>query len=542
MRGSRYARMGVVPWVVAGIAVLGIGGTAFGDFTFGEWVDVHSVIPGISGMDSIECFSYDGLELYISSWDPTRPGAQGNGDIYVLRRGSMDGAWGQPENLGPGVNSPASDWSVSISSDGLTLYFTSDRRLANSGWAYDIYMTTRATKNDPWGQAVRIDTVSDSSEADCYVWVSPDDLDLYLGRWTPDCDIYVARRATKDSPWGSPVKLGDVVNNSPEEDNLLSLSPDGLLLLFNSFGTAYRPGGYGGCDLWMARRASIYDPWQEPVNLGPQVNGPEDNTFPRISPDGRTFYFNTNTPASLWTNWQVPIMPKLDFNVDGKVDQDDIGLLLDHSGQNYPLCDIGPYAWGDSVVVWQDLAVLTASIQAGGSIPPGIPQAFFSSSPHTHAQETPRDVVLSWTSPDFASAHDVYFGTSFEDVNRADRDHPLGVLVGQGQTATSYDPPGLLDYGQTYYWRVDEVVPSLDSRICKGRVLDFTVEPFSYPITWVLAMASGSSMATRDRRRPSTVLASTPTTCMGPVSMTMWLQEEPVSCLDPVSVRQGVYT
>jgi hypothetical protein len=53
--------------------------------------------------------------------------------------------------------------------------------------------------------------------------------------------------------------------------------------------------------------------------------------------------------------------------------------------------------------------------------------------------------------------HDVYFGTSFDAVNNATRGNPLGVLVSQGQMATTFDPPGLLAFGQTYYWRVDEV-------------------------------------------------------------------------------------
>ncbi|MBN2131768.1 MAG: AbfB domain-containing protein, partial [Sedimentisphaerales bacterium] len=77
--------------------------------------------------------------------------------------------------------------------------------------------------------------------------------------------------------------------------------------------------------------------------------------------------------------------------------------------------------------------------------------------PGDEATDVLRETTLSWMPGAYAASHDVYFGTSFDDVNSADRSAPLGVLVRQGQDANTYDPPGLLDFGQTYYWRIDEV-------------------------------------------------------------------------------------
>ena len=48
----------------------------------------------------------------------------------------------------------------------------------------------------------------------------------------------------------------------------------------------------------------------------------------------------------------------------------------------------------------------------------------------------------------------------------------MGVLVSQGQDANTYDPAGLLDFGQTYYWRVDEVNAPPDSTLYQGRGLE----------------------------------------------------------------------
>ncbi|UCD51240.1 MAG: discoidin domain-containing protein [Phycisphaerales bacterium] len=110
--------------------------------------------------------------------------------------------------------------------------------------------------------------------------------------------------------------------------------------------------------------------------------------------------------------------------------------------------------------------------------------------PPDGSTDIPQDVMLSWLPGDYAVAHDVYFGTNRADVDAADRSNPLGVLVSQGQTDLTYDPPGLLDFSQTYYWRVDEVNAAPDSSIFKGGVWSFTVEPFVYPIANVAATAS----------------------------------------------------
>ena len=114
--------------------------------------------------------------------------------------------------------------------------------------------------------------------------------------------------------------------------------------------------------------------------------------------------------------------------------------------------------------------------------------------PEDGVTDVPREVVLSWTAGQFAKTHDVYFGTLFADVNDASRANPKRVLVSQGQSGTTYDA-GRLEFGQTYYWRVDEVNAPPDSTIYKGAIWKFTVEPYAYPIAGrsITATASGSS-------------------------------------------------
>ncbi|UCD51733.1 MAG: discoidin domain-containing protein, partial [Phycisphaerales bacterium] len=109
--------------------------------------------------------------------------------------------------------------------------------------------------------------------------------------------------------------------------------------------------------------------------------------------------------------------------------------------------------------------------------------------------DVPRDSVLSWEAGPLAATHDVYLGTDFDDVNNATAADPLGVLASQGQTATSHDPEGLLEFGQTYYWRVDAVNAAPDFTIFKGEVWSFTAEPLAYPIENIVATSNTSSDA-----------------------------------------------
>jgi hypothetical protein len=113
--------------------------------------------------------------------------------------------------------------------------------------------------------------------------------------------------------------------------------------------------------------------------------------------------------------------------------------------------------------------------------------------PVDKATDVVRDSVLTWKAGDMAATHDVYFGTTLADVNNATRTNAKGALASQGQAGTTFDPPGSLAYGQTYYWRIDEVNAAPDYAVFKGDVWSFTAEPYGYPITGVTATASSSA-------------------------------------------------
>ena len=106
-----------------------------------------------------------------------------------------------------------------------------------------------------------------------------------------------------------------------------------------------------------------------------------------------------------------------------------------------------------------------------------------------------RDVVLEWNPGVYAYRHDVYFGTDFNDVNDADRTNRLGVLMGNNQSQNRYPANDTLDldFGTTYYWRIDEVNAAPYNTIYKGETWQFTTEPITYPIAGERMTVTASS-------------------------------------------------
>jgi Concanavalin A-like lectin/glucanases superfamily/NedA-like, galactose-binding domain len=114
--------------------------------------------------------------------------------------------------------------------------------------------------------------------------------------------------------------------------------------------------------------------------------------------------------------------------------------------------------------------------------------------PADRAVDVPRDVALRWKAGLFAKTHDLYFGSVFGDVDGASRSNPRGVLIAQGLITTTYVPNSDLGFGQTYYWRIDEVNATSDNTIYKGNVWSFTVEPYAPSVKDVVAISNATSI------------------------------------------------
>jgi hypothetical protein len=152
--------------------------------------------------------------------------------------------------------------------------------------------------------------VVNSPSAEIQVAITHSGLSLYIVSDRPGGygmnDIWVSRRATQSSPWGEPQNLGPVING-PENDCCPNFSLDDHWMFFSS----NRPGTFGGLDIWVSYRDDITDDfaWQEPVNLGPNVNtsAAEGDPFYFVDPTTgqATLYFTAfNRPDGLG-DWDI---------------------------------------------------------------------------------------------------------------------------------------------------------------------------------------------------------------------------------------------
>jgi len=86
---------------------------------------------------------------------------------------------------------------------------------------------------------------------------------------------------------------------------------------------------------------------------------------------------------------------------------------------------------------------------------------------------------LKWGAGDFAASHNVYFGTDFDQVNEGVESTFVGNIMSTFQVVgfPGFPAPEGLQFGTTYYWRVDEVNDLHPDSPWKGPVWSFTVPP-----------------------------------------------------------------
>src|SRR3989442_6523315 len=157
----------------------------------------------------------------------------------------------------------------------------------------------------PWSTPTAPGSVVNSPFGDNRPAISKDGLSLYITSGRPGgcggLDIWVSHRASVDDPWGPPQNLGPTVNSSVN-DVAPAFSPDGHRMYFHSF----RPGGCGLADLYVSRRRDTRDDfgWGPPEDLGCVVNTPYVNAGPTIFEDEATgittlyFTVQNNPPGS----------------------------------------------------------------------------------------------------------------------------------------------------------------------------------------------------------------------------------------------------
>lgn len=174
--------------------------------------------------------------------------------------------WQNAINAGKALNTADNEGAQSISVDGKLMYYTACSRSDGKGRC-DIYVS-RNTK-DGWSEGINIESPVNSKYWEAQPSISPDGKTLYfvsnreggLGQK----DIWYSNMRD-DGTWSKPVNLGENINTSGVEQSPF-IHPDNKTLYFSSEGRI----GMGGFDIYKVTKNSD-GTWGEPVNLGYPIN------------------------------------------------------------------------------------------------------------------------------------------------------------------------------------------------------------------------------------------------------------------------------
>lgn len=228
-------------------------------------------------------------EMYFTS---RRPGSTGGVlDPYgipfedVYRSTKAYGQWGSPERLGPNINTATHDACVGISSDGQILYIFRTNEDLISG---DLYECELGQKG--WELPKRLGSDINSDAVESSATISPDGRTLYFSSDREGGyggkDLYRAKWMP-NGEWSLVQNLGPTIN-TPYDEDVPFIHSDGVTLYFSSKGHR----NMGGYDIFSSemREEGL---WTEPENLGFPINSTSDDACFVMAADKQTGYYSS---------------------------------------------------------------------------------------------------------------------------------------------------------------------------------------------------------------------------------------------------------
>jgi WD40-like Beta Propeller Repeat len=175
---------------------------------WGEPANLGDSVNDSMGDDFSLRLAMNGLALYFAS---NRAGGFGAADMYVTTRDSLDRQWGRATNLGPVLNTAAFEAFPTPSPDGNTLYF--NRSTTFDSQDSDIWVTSRSDAHALWEAPQRLEMPVNGPRAEFSPSISADGLSLYFASERDgSIDIWVSTRRSAADAWGLPRNLGTNIN------------------------------------------------------------------------------------------------------------------------------------------------------------------------------------------------------------------------------------------------------------------------------------------------------------------------------------------
>ncbi|MDJ1502200.1 OmpA family protein [Xanthocytophaga agilis] len=189
--------------------------------------------------DACVALSSDGKQLFIYK------DKQG-GDLYYSDFDAINNIWSKPQSLGDNVNTKYYETSISMTSDGQTIYFSSNRPGGSGG--LDIYMSHK-TPEGKWGEAVNLGPSINTPYDEDAPFIHADGTTLYFSSrglaGMGGYDIYRSEH-NEDGTWTAPENLGYPINTA-NEDIYFVLSADNK----HGYYASAKEGGVGEKDIYI---------------------------------------------------------------------------------------------------------------------------------------------------------------------------------------------------------------------------------------------------------------------------------------------------
>jgi tetratricopeptide (TPR) repeat protein len=199
--------------------------------------------------------------------------------IHLSRK--VNGTWTDPELLNPQVGSDGDLYPVSLNLAGTELFMV--KRTQNND---DIFISL--LKDRTWTKAEPLNENINTRSNETHASISPDGNTLFF---TSDrrggygkLDIYRSQRLP-DNQWGPAINLGDVINTGSDEETPF-ITSDGTRLYFSSKGHF----NMGGFDIFFSDLLEN-STWNDPINIGFPLNTTGDDLFYFPVENGEKAYY-----------------------------------------------------------------------------------------------------------------------------------------------------------------------------------------------------------------------------------------------------------
>lgn len=229
----------------------------------------------------------DGSEMYFTSRRPVtekdiKKGKSGTENIFYTKFNQEKISWGKAKLMSKPINDESTfNSAVAISNDGQRLFVYRDDKYGNGDIYEAVLNGTKWSKPEPLPEPIN------SKYLETTVSLSPDGNTIYFVSNRPggygSLDIWSCTK-DKNGNWSNAQNLGSEINTETEEEAVF-IHPDGKTLYFSSRGHK----GNGGYDIYFSRLEN--GKWTKPVNLENPINTSNDDVYFVVDASGEHAYY-----------------------------------------------------------------------------------------------------------------------------------------------------------------------------------------------------------------------------------------------------------